>query len=229
MHQSALLSYRCLDQKRRNDNTAARRFKRNRIQLPMCSALLGSCELPSASARLPTFFKMLSSCCSSSEESSEKTLPKSAACFRKTGTMSFLPLGVSATIRMRRSSPLSTRLTSPLPYRRSTATLIDPGVRFTFGPIVFTGREPLCSSTSRTRKSESPNIYGINKTTSRFVLHLSSSKDNESKRTHPFDSNEERRNHEHCRKNQKLFSKSWRNQSTRNAEASRPTCIYVDW
>jgi hypothetical protein len=53
-------------------------------------------------------------------------------------------------------------------------------VRFTFGPIVFTGREPLCSSTSRTRKSESPNIYGINKTTSRFVLHLSSSKDNES-------------------------------------------------
>jgi hypothetical protein len=81
MHQSALLSYRCLDQKRRNDNTAARRFKKNLIQLPMCLALPGSCELPSASARLPTFFMMVSSCCSSSEESSEKTLPKSAACF----------------------------------------------------------------------------------------------------------------------------------------------------
>ena len=37
-----------------------------------------------------------------------------------------------------------------------TAVLIDPGVSSTFGPIVFTGKGPLCSSTSSTRKSESP-------------------------------------------------------------------------
>src|SRR4029077_7631450 len=42
------------------------------------------------------------------------------------------------------------RLTSPFSSRRSTATLMEPGVRWTFGPMVFTGRGPLCRSTSST-------------------------------------------------------------------------------
>jgi hypothetical protein len=55
----------------------------------------------------------------------------------------------------RRSPGLSIRLTSPFSSRRSTATLMDPGVRWTFGPIVFTGSGPLCRSASSTRKSVS--------------------------------------------------------------------------
>lgn len=44
----------------------------------------------------------------------------------------------------------------PLPVQRSTATLTDPGLRSTFGPIALTGIDRLCSRTSRIRKSESP-------------------------------------------------------------------------
>ncbi len=35
------------------------------------------------------------------------------------------------------------------------ATLIEPGVRYTFGPIVFTGKGPLFRSASSIRKSVS--------------------------------------------------------------------------
>ena len=49
----------------------------------------------------------------------------------------------------------STRLTRPLSTRRSTATLIEPGVRYTFGPIVFTGKGPLFKRASSMRKSVS--------------------------------------------------------------------------
>jgi hypothetical protein len=38
----------------------------------------------------------------------------------------------------------------------STATLIEPGVRSTTGPITWTGKGPLRNKTSNTRKSESP-------------------------------------------------------------------------
>ena len=44
----------------------------------------------------------------------------------------------------------------PFATRRSTAMLIEPGVRSTIGPIALTGKGPLWSSTSNTRKSESP-------------------------------------------------------------------------
>jgi len=66
-----------------------------------------------------------------------------AACARKTGVMTPFPRGVKATMRILRSSELSARLTSPLATSRSTATLIDPGVRLTFGPITLTGSGPL--------------------------------------------------------------------------------------
>src|SRR5690242_13855576 len=58
--------------------------------------------------------------------------------------MRSLPRGVRATIRTRRSSALSTRLTRPFATRRSTAILIEPGVRLMIGPIVLTGKGPLC-------------------------------------------------------------------------------------
>jgi hypothetical protein len=61
-----------------------------------------------------------------------------------------------ADVRTRRSLVLSTRVTKSLEKRRSTATLIEPGVRSTIGPIVLTGIGPLCTRTSSTRKSESP-------------------------------------------------------------------------
>jgi hypothetical protein len=86
---------------------------------------------------------------------SAKTFLISAACLRKTGAINSLPFGVSYTTRTRRSSGLSIRLTKPLSKRRSTATLIEPGVRFTFGPIVFTGRGPLFRRASSMRKSVS--------------------------------------------------------------------------
>ncbi len=81
---------------------------------------------PSASARRPTCFKLFSSRCRSSGETSANTLRMAAACFRKIGTISCLPFAVSATRRTRRSSALSKRLTSPFRCKRSTATLIDP-------------------------------------------------------------------------------------------------------
>ena len=37
-----------------------------------------------------------------------------------------------------------------------TAILIEPGVRSTIGPIVLTGKGPLCSRSSSTPKSERP-------------------------------------------------------------------------
>src|SRR6266404_3819105 len=93
-------------------------------------------------ARLPTFFSATSRPRSSSELSSENTFFICPECFRKAETMRSLPRGVRATIRTRRSSALSTRLTRPFATRRSTAILIEPGVRSTTGPIVLTGKGP---------------------------------------------------------------------------------------
>jgi len=81
----------------------------------------------------------------------------SAVCRRKRGRNIFFPFSVKATVLTRRSRALSIRLTNPFLYRRSTATLTEPGLRSTFGPIEFTGIGPLCRSTSKTRKSDSPN------------------------------------------------------------------------
>src|SRR5580704_7363294 len=97
----------------------------------------------SAAARLPTFLSITSRPLSSFGLSSENTLFICPECFRKAEAMRSLPRGVRATIRTRRSSLLSTRLTRPLATRRSTAVLIEPGVRSTIGPIVLTGKGPL--------------------------------------------------------------------------------------
>ena len=51
--------------------------------------------------------------------------------------------GVKATTRTRRSSEDSVRLTKPLARSRSTATLIDPGVRLTFRTDHVDGQRPL--------------------------------------------------------------------------------------
>src|SRR5271169_7149708 len=91
------------------------------------------------SARLPIFFNVASRDRNSLGLASAKTFLISAACLRKIGAINSLPFAVSETTRTRRSSGLSIRLTRPLSTRRSTAVLIDPGVRLTFGPIVFTG------------------------------------------------------------------------------------------
>jgi hypothetical protein len=107
------------------------------------------------SARLPIFFNVASRDRNSLGLASAKTFLISAACLRKIGAINSLPFAVSETTRTRRSSGLSIRLTRPLSTRRSTAVLIDPGVRLTFGPIVFTGKGPLFRSTSSTRKSVS--------------------------------------------------------------------------
>ena len=40
------------------------------------------------------------------------------------------------------------------------ATLIEPGVRYTFGPIVFTGKGPLLSSASSIRKVRILHCHG---------------------------------------------------------------------
>jgi hypothetical protein len=106
-------------------------------------------------ARLPIFFNVASSARNSFGLVSAKTVLISAACLRKIGAIKSLPLVVSETTRTRRSSGLSIRLTRPLSTRRSTAVLIDPGVRLTFGPIVFTGKGPLFRSASSIRKSVS--------------------------------------------------------------------------
>src|SRR5438552_14325933 len=50
------------------------------------------------------------------------------------GRMRAFPLSVRATGRIRRSSWFSSRLTKPLLKSRSTAVLINPGVRNTLGP-----------------------------------------------------------------------------------------------
>ncbi len=110
----------------------------------------------SAAARLPIFFSAASRPRSSSGLSSENTLFICRECFRKAEAIRSLPRGVRATIRTRRSSVLSTRLTNPFATRRSTAMLIEPGVRSTIGPSVLTGKGPLWSRTSSTPKSESP-------------------------------------------------------------------------
>ena len=97
------------------------------------------------SALLPIFLSVASRARNSLGLASAKTFLISAACLRKIGAISSLPFGVSETTRTRRSSGLSTRLAKSLSTRRSTAVLIDPGVRFTFGSIVFTGKpKALC-------------------------------------------------------------------------------------
>ena len=83
-----------------------------------------------------------------------------AACFSKVLATSSRPLAVSSTRRTRRSLVVR-RFTSFFLSSRSTATLIDPGVSQTLGPIVLTGNGPLLSSTSRTRKSESPSRVSL--------------------------------------------------------------------
>jgi len=110
----------------------------------------------SAAARLPTFLSAASRPRSSSGLSSENTLFICPECFRKAVAMRSLPRAERATIRTRRSWVLSSRLTRPFAKRRSTAILIEPGVRSTIGPIVLTGKGPLCSRTSSTPKSERP-------------------------------------------------------------------------
>lgn len=101
--------------------------------------------------------------------SSENTLFICPECFRKAETMRSLPCEVRATIRMRRSSAVSTRLTRPFATSRSTAILIEPGVRSTIGPIVLTGKGPLCNKTSNTAKSERPSPVSPIPTTAYLV------------------------------------------------------------
>src|SRR5216683_7963939 len=118
----------------------------DRCTAPLCHRWLthfGLTPAPRLSARLPIFFSVVSRVRNSFGLASAKTFLISAACFRKTGVINLLPFGVSDTTRTRRSSGLSTRLTRPLSTRRSTAVLIEPGVRNTFGPMVFTGKGPL--------------------------------------------------------------------------------------
>ena len=67
----------------------------------------------SAAARLPTLLSFTLKPRSSSGLSSENTFFICPECFRKAETMRSLPRGVRATIRTRRSSALSTRLTRP--------------------------------------------------------------------------------------------------------------------
>src|ERR1700676_1747671 len=110
----------------------------------------------SAAARLPSFLSATSRERSSSALSSDNTLFICPECFLKAGTMRSFPRGVRAMIRPRRSSALSTRVTKPFAKRRSTAILIEPGVKSTIGPIVLTGKGPLFSRTSSTPKSDRP-------------------------------------------------------------------------
>src|SRR5882757_7360002 len=113
----------------------------------------GLTPVPRFSARLPIFFNVVSRARNSFGLASAKTFLISAACLRKIGAINSFPFVVSDTIRTRRSSGLSSRLTRPLSNRRSMATLIEPGVRYTFGPTVFTGKGPLLRSASSMRKS----------------------------------------------------------------------------
>src|SRR6266481_4461037 len=111
----------------------------------------GLSPFPRLSARFPIFFNVVSRARNSFGLASAKTFLISAACLRKIGAINLLPFGVSDTMRTRRSSGLSTRLTKPLARRRSMATLIEPGVRYTFGPMVFTGKGPLFKRDSSIR------------------------------------------------------------------------------
>jgi hypothetical protein len=115
----------------------------------------GLTPVPRLSARLPILFNVASKARNSFRLASANNFLISAACLRKIGAINSLPFAVSDTTRTRRSSGLSIRLTRPLSTRRSTAVLIEPGVRWTFGPIVFTGKGPLLRSTSSIRKSVS--------------------------------------------------------------------------
>src|SRR5258708_3101474 len=127
----------------------------DRCTAPLCHRWLthfGLTPVPRFSARLPIFFNVVSRARNSFGLASANTFLISAACLRKIGAINSLPFGVSDTIRTRRSSGLSTRRTKPLSTRRSTAVLIDPGVRYTFGPIVFTGNGPLFKRASRIRQ-----------------------------------------------------------------------------
>jgi hypothetical protein len=94
-------------------------------------------ERPSFAARLsvrfPIFLSIVSSCCSSSEETSPKARLMSAVWRRKRGTNICRPFSVSDTVLTLRSRLLSARPTNPFLYRRSTATLTDPGLRLTLG------------------------------------------------------------------------------------------------
>src|SRR5438309_7819691 len=92
-----------------------------------------------------------------------------AACRANVLEISSRPLDVSSTRRTRRSSVVC-RFTSLFFSRRSTATLIDPGVSQTLGPIVLTGNGPLLSSTSSTRKSESRSEEHTSELQSQFHL-----------------------------------------------------------
>jgi hypothetical protein len=87
------------------------------------------CFVARLSARLPIFLSTTSSCSSSSEETSWKAPLMSALWRRKRGTNICRPFSVRDTVLTRRSSLHSTRLTKPFLYRRSTATLTDPGLR----------------------------------------------------------------------------------------------------
>jgi hypothetical protein len=104
----------------------------DRRTTPLCRRWLkhfGLTPVPRLSARFPIFFSVVSTARNSFGLASAKTFLISAACLRKIGAISSLPFGVSDTIRTRRSSGLSTRITNPLSTRRSTAVLIEPGVR----------------------------------------------------------------------------------------------------
>src|SRR5882724_7663338 len=104
---------------------------------------------------LPSFLRSPSNVSLSSFERTPAASSIAAACSRKVLVMSARPFAVSSTRRTRRSS-VFLRFTSAFFSSRSTATLIDPGLSHTLGPIVLTGSVPLWSSTSSTRKSESP-------------------------------------------------------------------------
>src|SRR5260221_8208780 len=123
----------------------------DRRTTPLCQRWLkdfGLTPVPRLSARFPIFFNVVSRARNSFGFASAKTFLISAACLRKIGAINLLPFGVSDTMRTRRSLGLSTRPTKPLSTRRSTAVLIEPGVRCTFGPMVFTGKGPLLQSAS---------------------------------------------------------------------------------
>ena len=131
-------------------------FVTNPSESPKQHGIQARVALVSAAARLPTFLSATSRPRSSSGLSSENTLLIWPECLRKADAMRSLPRAERATIRTRRSWVLSTRLTRPFAKRRLTAVLIDPGVRSTIGPIILTGKGPLCSRTSSTPKSERP-------------------------------------------------------------------------
>src|SRR6185437_11391085 len=111
---------------------------------------------PVCAAALPKAFSPRAICRRSFGLSTSARRSIWRACVANTCSISRRPDAVRSTTRTRRSSELLVRVTSPRFSRRSTATEIEPGVRKTLGPIVFTGIGPLCSSASRIRNSDSP-------------------------------------------------------------------------